>query len=417
MSKLYNISSFLNYKNNSLYINDICYNELIKKRQTPLVCISLDRVKDNLDILKREFDSLDIKYKIHYAIKASYFKPLLSLMKKEKIGVEVISENEWKMAILAGFLDKEIIFNGLGRSGLEIYESLQKGAIVNIDSLSELKKLEGLKKSIIGFKIGLRIHPSFKGDGNFVKKEGKLGMNYKEIIKSIDYAAKLGLIISGFSYHIFSNQTSILNFSRPLKELSRFINSIKKNKNIIKLEYIDIGGGIAPRMMFKEDEILQKFIKQIAVTFKNNYPDDVTLLMEPGRYMVSDATVILSKVKGVKETRVGSWAILDIGTNYLIPALGADFKVLVCKKNKSKEFKYTSFVDGICSPAGFIERAPIGVKEGDIVAVANCGAYTSVMKEEFVFNGPEHVFINKSKIVDKIKATSFDNFLKYHGWR
>lgn len=416
MNRLYNISSFLNYKNNKLCIGGIYYDELIKKSQTPLVCISLDRVKDNINILKREFDDLNIKYRIHYAVKASYFKPVLSLMKKEKIGAEVISENELKIATLAGFSGQEIIFNGLGRDGLEIYKSLQRGVVVNINSLSELKKLERLRMPMRGFKIGLRIHPSFKGDGNFVKKEGKLGMSYKEIVKSIDCAAKLGLIISGFSYHIFSNQTSILNFSKPLKELSRFISSIKKNKNIIKLEYVDIGGGIAPRMIFKEDQSLQKFIKQIAVTFKNNYSDDVTLLIEPGRYMVSDATVIVSKVKGVKETKVGTWAILDIGTNYLIPALGADFKVLVCKKNKFKESKYTNFVDRICSPAGFIERTQIKVKEGDMIAVTNCGAYTSVMKEEFVFSSPEHFFMSKGKIVGKIKAASFDSFLKYHGW-
>jgi len=224
------------------------------------------------------------------------------------------------------------------------------------------------------------------------------------------------LVISGFSYHIFSNQVSISDFCKPLKELFFFINSVKKDRNIIKLEYIDIGGGIAPRMLFKNDQCLRKLIKNIAITFKNNFSNNITLFLEPGRYIVSDSAIIFSRVKSIKKTKVGTWAVLDIGTNYLIPAPGANFKILACKKNKLLRSNYTRFVDGICSPAGFINKAKVKVEEGDLVAISNCGAYTSVMKEEFVFKNPEHVFIRKGKIINKIKSTSFNDFLKYHGW-
>jgi len=416
MDNTYNLSGYLNYKKGDLCVNEINYNKLLEGRQTPLVCISLDRIKDNIDLLKKELDSMNIKYNIHYAVKASYFKPLLFVMKKNKIGVEVISKNELKMVRLLGFSGKEIIFNGLGRDGLEIFEALRKGNIVNINSISELKKIKALNKSVKGMKVGLRVHPNFKGDGNFVKKEGKLGMSYEEAVEAVNYSAKIGLTISGFSYHVFSSQTCSLNYCRPLKELTTFINNIKINRDSIKLEYIDIGGGMASRMLFEGDDKLREFIKQVVITFKKNYSDDISLLLEPGRHLVSDAMVVLSRVKEVKKNRIGTWAILDIGTNYLIPAPGADFKVITCKKNKFKELKYTMFVDGICSPSGFIGKAIVNTKEGEIVAITNCGAYTSVMKEEFIFSSPEHIFISKMKIINRIKAMSFTDFLKYHGW-
>jgi diaminopimelate decarboxylase len=415
MKEKYNLSDFLQYKEGNLYIDNICYTKLLEKTDTPLVCISLKRIRRNIQIIKQALENGKINYQIYYALKASYFRPSVLSIRNENVGAEVISGYELKLALLAGFKKKSIIFNGLGRKGVEIHEALKQGIVVNVDSLSELKSLGKLKKSNCEMKIGLRIHPIFKGDGNFVKRNGKLGMNYSEALECIKYAAAVGLKISGFSYHIFSNQMSGNDYTRPLEHLALFI---KKAKNdAVKLEYIDIGGGIAPRMFFEKDKSVFDFINKVSEIFSKNYSSDITLVIEPGRYIVADSVVILSQIKAIKKNKTGKWAILDIGTNYLIPALGSNFKIITCKKKRGSNLECVKFVDRICSPAGFIGSAFADVNEGDVVAVINCGAYTSVMKEEFVFGSPRHIFIDNSKIINTIKAVSFNDFSKYHGWK
>jgi diaminopimelate decarboxylase len=399
-------------------MDGVPYTQMISSQSSPTVCISLDRVKSNLDLLA---DGLKgIRHGIHYAIKASYFKLLVMAIRKHGTGIEVISEYEWRLARLAGFSAKDIVMNGLGRTAEELMDAIKVGAIVNIDSLSELKKLlpfkEFFQKNTRN--IGLRVHPFFNGDGNFVKRDGKLGMDYSESRECIAYAKSLGLNVSGFSFHIFSNQTNPDAYVEPIKSLIGFIRSVEKDF-CVKCDYIDIGGGIAPRIFFDNDSDIVNFLSRITSFFCEHYSPDVRIIIEPGRYVVADAVVIFSRIKTIKRNSGGTWAVLDIGTNYLIPAPGSDFRILPCNQDaeKSGKFEKVKFVDGICSPAGFIGESLMHVKEGQIVAVINCGAYTSVMREEFVFGSPRHIYLENGKIIEIINETSFEKFVEYHGWK
>jgi|CXWL01.1.fsa_nt_gi diaminopimelate decarboxylase len=415
MDAEYNFKEFLNYKDCILHIDGIPYTQVLEL-QSPTVCISLSRVKENIDIVKNELR--DVKHSLHYALKASYFKPLVLAIREHGIGVEVISEYEWKLAMKAGFRTEDIVMNGLGRTAEEMIQALKSGSIVNIDSLSELKKLIQFKGTFHnGINIGLRIHPLLSEDGNFVKRDGKLGMDYREARECVERSHQAGIHINGFSCHVFSNQTNAARYGSPIKALSDFIRSVE-NEFQLQYSYIDIGGGIAPRMLFSSDHALRNFMKEIVSDFKKYFPSDVKMLIEPGRYIVADAVVIFSRIKTIKINEGGTWAVLDIGTNYLIPALGSDFKVVPCEKGieNSDLPGNVKFVDGICSPAGFISEAKMSVREGQVVAVTNCGAYTSVMREEFVLGTPRHVYLDRGRISSVVKQTSFEEFAQYHGW-
>jgi len=319
----------------------------------------------------------------------------------------------------AGFSPDNIVMNGLGRTSDELMEALTSGAIVSIDSLSELNKLELYKEqlSALDVKIGLRVNPQFDGEGNFVKRHGKLGMSYEEAIECIQFSQKIGLQVQGFSFHIFSNQTEYSSYDKPVKSFIEFIKETEKRFSIT-CNYVDLGGGIAPRMFFEDDSAFKAFVTHVVSLFDNSGMGDVRILFEPGRYIVADATVIFSRIKTIKRNSGGTWAVLDIGTNYLIPAPGSDYRVVPCEiDNKTNMDEMVSFVDGICSPAGFICNAPLDVAEGQCVAVLNSGAYTSVMREEFVYSTPRHVHIENGKIVDVTKGVSADDFAAYHGWK
>lgn len=418
MLNQYNFSGFLEYKNGILHIDGIPYTEICSQQPSPTVCTSLDRMRSNVGIIEEGFKK--IEHSIHYALKASYCEPLVTAIKNQGVGAEVISEYEWLLAKKAGFPTKQIIMNGLGRTAEELINTINDEAIVNIDSLSELKKLLPFKESFQKNhkKIGLRIHPNFNGDGNFVKRDGKLGMSYSEARECMAFARNLGLEVNGFSFHIFSNQTDPNIYTEPMESLTDFVKTTEQDFRI-KCDYVDIGGGVAPRMFFKDDAALTNFMGTIASLFSKYFPLHTKLLVEPGRYIVADTVVIFSRIKTIKRNSGGTWAVLDIGTKYLIPAPGSDFKILPCNQGVSSSVKpeLVKFVDGICSPAGFIGEAMLNVEEGQVVAIVNCGAYTSVMKEEFVFGSPRHVYLENGKIVGIINKTSFENFAEYHGWK
>lgn len=413
----YNLSGFLEYQEGILCVDGVPYSEILSDQYSPTICVSLDRAKSNVRFLQTRLVSVD--HSIHYAIKASYLKPLVMAIQKQGAGAEVISEYEWNLALKAGFSGKQIVMNGLGRTAEELMMAINSGAIVNIDSLSELKKLcpfaDVFKESHQN--IGLRVHPCFEGDGNFVQRDGKLGMNYSEIRECVLFAKEIGLNVNGFSFHVFSNQVNPDSYKSALKSLADFTRVIEKDFNI-RCDYIDIGGGIAPRMFFESDGALESFLADIISSFKRYYPSHTGLIMEPGRYIVADAVVIFSRIKTIKRNNGGTWAVLDIGTNYLIPAPGSNFKILPCEHSPggASESEMVKFVDGICSPAGFIGEAFVDVDEGQMVAIVNSGAYTSVMREEFVFGSPRCIYLENGKIAEIKKKTSFEEFSNYHGW-
>lgn len=410
----YNIKKNVFYKKRELFIDNIYYRELIANRKTPVVCILLDRIKDNIITFKRVLDAEYPNSKIYYALKASYLKSVLKTVKETGIGIEAISKLELEIISKIGYKSKNIIFNGIGRSGKELYGAISRGIITNIDSFSEFKKLiyinNPIKKDL---KIGFRVHPDFKKDGNFVERGSKLGMTYKETEKCIKMSLEEGIKISGLSFHIFSNKLDSGDHITAIKSVLAFMGKMA-DKFSIKWEYIDLGGGFAPRMFFKDDDKIKKFIKDISSILKKN-PYSIKLIFELGRYIVADSAIILSSVNTLKRNNGNLWAILDIGTNYLIPAPGSRFKVIPCKINKGRSVIY--FADGICSPAGFIDKTKISaIKEEDCVAILNAGAYTSVMKEEFVFRSPCHLFIKNNKVIDFMKETSVQKVLKNNGW-
>lgn len=412
----YNITEYIKYINGILHVNGIPYTEIISQESSPTICVSLDRVKSNINLFRGTLEKTNGE--VFYAIKACYDKRVVGAVLDTSVGAEVISEYEWLLAVKAGFSPENIIMNGLGRTGDELMEALTSGAIVNIDSLSELNKLELYKEqlSALDIKIGLRVNPQFDGEGNFVKRHGKLGMSYEEAIECVHLSQKIGLQVQGFSFHIFSNQTECSSYDKPLRSFINFIKETEKRFSI-NCNYVDLGGGIAPRMFFKDDRTFRTFVTYIVSLFENSGIKDLRILFESGRYIVADATLILSRIKTIKRNSGGTWAVLDIGTNYLIPAPGSNYRVIPCEKDAVPNGnEKVSFVDGICSPAGHICETSFNVTEGQYVAVLNSGAYTSVMREEFVYGTPRHVYIEKESVASVTDKVSLEQFSSYHGW-
>lgn len=407
MLNKFNFKNFLSYKNNELYVHDFKLSSLIE--ETPCVILSLDRIKENAFILQNLFAKSSVDVELYYAIKASYFKEIISLIKDLNLGVEVISSLELEIVRKLSFESQDIIFNGIGRDSKLLYENIKSGVNVNLDSLSELRSLIEIKQKDEELNIGFRIHPE-DVDGNFVKEDSKLGIHNSEISTFIDLCNKNNINIIGIHFHLFSNQKYIKKYNPVFDYIFNLIFQFKLDK----LKYVDLGGGFAPRSLFKSDLELKEFVNNILSFFEGK---NLKLFFELGRYLVSDSMICVSEIKAMKK-KVSNWAILDIGTNYLIPAPGASFRILPINiLDEKKEIEY-KFVDGICSPAGHIsdEVFSFELNEKDLVCVINVGAYTNVMSELFVYTNPSHIIIDKSNILRKIKKKNFDQVIDYYDW-
>lgn len=249
----FSVPDYVEYKQNVLYLHNHSFNKLVKEYETPCVCISLDRIEKNIKDLQFILDEYYPNYKIFYALKASYFQPVLEKIKNLKnVGIEVLSNLEVEIAKLAGFKCEDTIFNGVGRKGNDICSALRNGLIVNVDSINELEEIIEQKGEISNFSIGIRVHPEFNGDGNFVSKESKLGMTYKDAVKCIKLAISNKIKVNGFSFHIFSNIVDSKNHSLAVESVVDFMNEISK-KFSIKFDYLDVGGGFNSPMFLNKN--------------------------------------------------------------------------------------------------------------------------------------------------------------------
>src|SRR3989338_1363307 len=386
--------------------------EIINQQETPFVLINLDQVKENLSFIKGLIKENNVDWKVYYAIKASYFYPVLKSLKEAGInGIEVISNLEKNIANKAGFSNNQIVYNGLFRKKQEILEVLKEGGIVNIDSVQELESLIGEQD----LSLGLRFYPEFEGQGNFVKKESKLGLDKFSFEKCINLCKKEKIRVRGLSFHIYSNLTELSDLKKSIEGCLNLIDKIEKELGY-SLEYLDIGGGFdAPSLL---SENFSEQFKEISSLIKQRKPK-IKVISEFGRFLVNDAVVIISSVKGIKENALKKWVVIDIGTNYLIPAPGKNFKVFPLIKRKPDNKQKSHIVYAICSPAGIIqEDNSFGpYKIGEKIAVCNSGAYTSVMKEQFIFEDPKHLFLKEGMVVETIDKFKLNDVLRYHGWK
>lgn len=395
-----------------------CRKDLVEQygiNETPLVIINLDRIKYLVTILNNIQKKSTNKISIYYALKANYMYPILETLQEVGIdGVEVISELEKNIAFRAGFNEKDIIYNGLFRTTESITKTLYQGGRVNIDSIDELEQVKNKVN-----RIGLRIHPELKEEGNFIGNNSKLGLNTNDIREVLKICRSNHIYIEGVHFHIFSNMTQHEKVVEILNKTLSVISEIEKSQNK-KISYLDIGGGIAPLNNFGSIKNLTYYFQKIFSVI-NSRKSNIEIVLELGRFLISDSVFILTTTKGIKEKDNKRWVVLDIASNYLIPAPKADFKALPYQKleyNSSKKEILNVFTDPICSPAGVIYEGFRGynIKKGDLIIITNAGAYTSVMKEEFVFRSPKHIFIKNNDIYKEISETNMDEVLKYHGW-
>ena len=374
---------------------------LAKKFGTPLYCYSHNKIKSNILALKKYFQSFSPL--ICFAVKSNTNIKILKEIKKFNLGADVVSIGELLKALKAGIKAKKIVFSGVGKTSSELdYAIKQNILLINAESKSEILEIEKIakkKKKIVD--IGVRLNPNTDAQTlsqiSTGKKENKFGVGEKVFLQLVKYINKSkNLNLKCLSVHIGSQILNHKPYQRMLKVVDKII-----RKSKYKFEYIDLGGGMGIDYDHNNSKLnLEKYTLDIKKFIKTH---KVKIIFEPGRSIIGDSAILITKIIYIKEGDKKDFIILDVAMNDLMrPALyGAKHKIIPLRKVSKKSKKSYEFVGPICESTDTFSTVKKYQKlnEGDFLAICDVGAYGMSLASNYnVRPKPMEILIKNSKI-------------------
>ena len=404
----------MRYKNNNYFIENISLDKLAIKYSTPLYCYSYNKLRSNIINFFTHFKKFSPL--VCFAIKSNTNINLIREIKNFGLGADVVSKGELMLALKAGINKKKIVFSGVGKTESELKFAIEKKILlINSESESEIKIIEKIaKKKNVVVNIGIRLNPNT--DANTLKqistgkKENKFGVDEKTFLKLVSVLrTSKNIRLKCLSVHIGSQITNHKPYEKMLKAIDKIINKAK-----FKFEYIDLGGGMGISYEKNQKKLDYKKYKSAIEKFlrKNNSK----LIFEPGRSIIGNTAILISRVIYLKETSKKIFVILDAGMNDMMrPALyGAKHQILPAFKNKKKSKKSYEFVGPICETTDkFLSVSNFNkLKERDLIFISDVGAYGSSLSSNYnIRPKPSEILINKSKITILKKRQKLEDII------
>ena len=390
MSKLRRVNSnglkleILNYKNNILHFDGINLLDVVSN-STPFYLYSQNKILSNLDEYQENLSDIDSL--VCYSVKANSSISILSLLAKRGCGFDIVSGGELAKVIKAGGNPSTVVFSGVGKLDEEIRLAIQKQIFCfNIESHSELIRINNIASELkLKARIAIRVNPAIDAKTHpYIAtgmNENKFGISEKDVINIYSEASKLDSIeIKGIDFHIGSQITELSPFMNSFEKIKEIINKLSELK--IKLQHIDIGGGLGIRY---ENENLPSKKEFIDAIKKELSQLGLKIVIEPGRSLVGDAGIIVTKVLYVKKTSTKNFLIVDVGMNdFLRPPLYGAFHSIKEVKQKKIDSEAYDVVGPVCESTDFMGKdRQLSAEEGDYLVIENAGAYGFALSSNY----------------------------------
>ena len=391
----------MKYINKSFSIEKVKAQNLAKKFNTPIYCYSYKQLKVNINNFKKNFKYFSPL--VCFAIKANTNVNLITEIKKLGLGADVVSIGEMMKALKAGINPKKIVFSGVGKTYAEISYAIDKKILlINAESKSEIIEIEKIAKSknkIID--IGIRLNPNTDAKTlsqiSTGKKENKFGVNKKTFFKLVEYSKNSKNIkLKCLSVHIGSQIVD----HKPYEKMLKIVDEIIKKTNH-KFQFIDLGGGMGISYDDNNKKLnYKKYSIAIKKILKNH---NSKIIFEPGRAIVGNIGVLISKIIYIKENGKKDFIILDAAMNDLMrPALyGANHRIIPALKTSQVSKRIYEFVGPICESTDKFSTIKKfqKLKEKDLIVICDVGAYGMSLSSNYnVRPKPIEILIKGSKI-------------------
>ena len=393
------------YKGSYLYCEDIRIRDLANRFGTPLYIYSYHTLIDHFVKLKIAFR--EVEPLICYSVKANSNLAILKALVDKGAGLDIVSGGELFRAVKAGCPPEKIVYASVGKTDREIEEAIRRRILFfNVESSSELEninRIAGRLNKVVN--VAIRINPDVEPKTHKFITTGKItnkfGIDFNNAYKILLIRNKLvNLNICGLHIHIGSQITESAPYVAAITKMAKFIAKLQRRG--IDLEYLNIGGGLGIIYDKETPQTAQKFAGSVLPILRKT---KLKIILEPGRFIVGNAGILVVKVLYIKSTPKKKFVIVDAGMNDLIrPSLyGAHHNILPLRVTDCG-LRITEKVDvvgPICESADFFakdRRLPC-VKERDYLAIMGAGAYGFSMSSNYNSRlRPEEVLIIKDKV-------------------
>jgi len=383
-------ANHIGIQNHHLTIGGVDTVSLAQEYGTPLYVIDEKRIRENFRTFKSAFPDADI----YFAAKANWNLSILRILASEGAGADVFSDGELYAALIAGIPQEKILFNGNSKTMNELQMAIDSGVRVSVDSMDELHALSDLAiKSGKVVDIAFRVNPDVSPDTHPKIATGlassKFGIGYKDVLKAYEEAKELpGINPVGIHCHIGSQITDVAPFGEAVERMMDIAEQITRLG--VTLEFVDMGGGLGipyqKDMATPTPQDLADMILPIFLRRSEDIGISPRLVLEPGRYIVGDTSILLAGVTTVKRS-ARNFVGVDAGLNLMIrPAMyDAYHEVAVANKADLVGAETYDIVGPICESGDIIARdrkLPL-IEPGDVIAVFDVGAYGFSMSSQY----------------------------------
>ncbi|HEX9863086.1 MAG TPA: diaminopimelate decarboxylase [Candidatus Bathyarchaeia archaeon] len=382
----------LENRNGTLYVDGVSATELAERFDTPLYVISEKRIRDNYNRLYNALSDNYQQIRIYYAAKANSNLSVLEILGTEGACIDAVSTGEVALALKAGFPAERILFTGTSVRNDELKFLVDSNVTINVDSLSQLDRL--LRITVPNL-LSVRVNPEI-GAGHHshvitAGKQSKFGVWEEDALEAYSTAKNAGVERFGIHMHVGSGILDVEPYVLALENLLSIAKLVHEQVGV-GFEFINMGGGLGVPYKPEDKELnLELFSDILLALFKRRIAEygfgRPIFCVEPGRYLVCDASVLLTAVNTVKTTPFKKFVGVDAGFNTLVrPAMyGSYHPVVVANKLNSPEEETVDVVGPICESGDVLARDRLlpKIAEGDLLAVLNAGAYGFAMSSQY----------------------------------
>lgn len=374
------------YRQNKLFVEQLTVDEIVKKYGTP--CFIYSRAT-----LERHWRAFDLAFAenphlICYAVKANSNLAILNILARLGSGFDIVSLGELERVMAAGAKPDKIVFSGVGKREDEILAALQIGIrCFNVEVSAELDKIDKIARQLgVVAPVSFRVNPDVDANTHpYIStglKENKFGIDIQQALIEYRRAARMENIkILGIDCHIGSQLVETKPFLAALQRVLELVDTLMLEG--ITINHIDLGGGLG---ICYKDETPPHPAEYISEIYQNLPNREFEIFLEPGRAIVGNAGILVTKVEYLKPTSHKNFAIVDAAMNDLVrPALYNAWQDIIPVNMLNKvESKYWDIVGPVCETGDFLgKNRCLSLTEGDLLAIRSAGAYGFSMSSNY----------------------------------
>ena len=383
------MNNYFHYKNDVLHVEQVPLANIAEKYGTPCYVYSRAALMDGMNQFKNALQGKE--HLICYAVKANSNLAILNVFARMGAGFDIVSGGELKRVLAAGGDARKVVFSGVGKTVAEMRMALDANILCfNVESAAELDRLNEVAGSMGKVAaISLRVNPDVDAKTHpYIStglKQNKFGVAYTEAIALYRKARDMkNLHITGMDCHIGSQLTETSPFIAAIEKILALVDALAAEG--IQLEHLDLGGGLGIRYDGETPPAIADYVAAILISLRGRTEK---LILEPGRVLVGNAGVLLTKVEYLKHGEEKNFAIVDAAMNDLMrPALYDAYHEILPVMRENHPSQTYEIVGPVCETGDFIGHArELAIAPQSLLAVLSAGAYGMSMSSNYNTRG------------------------------